>query len=130
MKLKHELLRDLDQFTGTEMYHKHSIGGQYVLLTDGAAYLAEHARCYWLMDIIVSVLDKLREDWFADVTLTVDVVVRTARVEITDGSGEGAAIYEQAIEYTDFPLESIQLYVCDTEWDGGVKKVVMLPSEY
>jgi len=40
---------DLDQFIGTEEYHKYMAG---VVLTDGVKYLAEEGKCFWLIDIV------------------------------------------------------------------------------
>ncbi len=42
---------ELDQFTGTSLYYQYVLG---TCLTDGTRYLAEKARCFWLMDAIAS----------------------------------------------------------------------------
>jgi hypothetical protein len=42
---------DLNQFTGSENWYRHSISGN-VLYTDGAQYLAEKGGAYWLLDTI------------------------------------------------------------------------------
>ena len=48
-----ELSSILRQFTGTAHYYRlHN----EVVLKDGAKYLADEARCYWLMDAIASYL--------------------------------------------------------------------------
>jgi hypothetical protein len=50
---------NLKQFTGTEQYHRfHSS----TVLTDGALYLAEVARCFWLMDVFASHLHEISTD--------------------------------------------------------------------
>ena len=50
---------NLRHFTGTEQYHRfHS----RTVLTDGALYLAEVARCFWLMDVFASHLCEMATD--------------------------------------------------------------------
>ena len=110
----------LPQFTGTEHYHRHQ---SWLLLTDGAKWLAESAECYWLYDIIASVRPILAKDWFAVVKLT----VKDQQGDVTVEDGNDNVLYTQHIEYTDFPLPEIRLYVADAE-EGT--KVIMLPSEY
>ena len=110
----------LNQFIGTEKYYRIS---RRHLLTHGTKYLAEAAECFWMMDAIASHLCEIgTADWFVLV-----------RVEVTEG--RAVMIYEdgndreharQEIPYTDFPLNSINLYAC---WDGE-HWVIMLPSEY
>lgn len=112
----------LCRFTGTENYYRH-IGK--LLLTDGAKFLADNAGCYWLYDIVWSVLPKLPEDSFAVVTLTVDLDARRGVVVIGDGNDR--KLYRQRIPFTDFPLAEITLYLEDAE-EGF--KVLLLPSEH
>ena len=44
---------DLEQYTGTEAYHKFSLGP--MLATDGMMALFEGCSCYWVGDIVASV---------------------------------------------------------------------------
>ena len=114
------LLAELAQFTGTQTYTRIT---RRHLLTDGARYLADQAECYWLMDAVASHLDEIgTQDWFVLVRL--ELQGTTATLIYEDGNGHEHA--RQAIPYTDFPLDAIQLYACwDTEhW------VIMLPGEY
>ena len=55
MKSIKEILAQLNNFTGTEKYHRFSSLFPNILLTDGANHLANQANCFWLMDIIASV---------------------------------------------------------------------------
>lgn len=114
----------LEQFTGTERYHRH-FGG--LLLTDGAKFLADQAGCYWLYDIVASVFSKLCLEEFAAVTLTVDLDKKRGVVVIEDGNDR--ELYRQAIPSTDFPLEKVALYLCG-EVGGRREKVLLLPGEY
>ena len=110
----------LYQFTGTERYHRIS---RKHLLTDGTKYVADTAGAFWMMDAAASHLDEIgTEDWFVLVRVTVADTAAVMRYE--DGNGNFHA--EQAISYTDFPLQSFVFYAC---WDGE-HWVLMLPSEY
>ena len=111
---------NLRHFTGTEQYHRfHS----RAVLTDGALYLAEVARCFWLMDVFASHLSEIATD-HGLACLKLKLVGEGAQVVIDDGNGNIFA--EQVIEFTDFPLEEITLFAC---WTGEYW-VVMLTSEY
>lgn len=110
----------LAQFTGTEHYYRLSPSA---VLTDGTRYLAEAAGAFWLMDAIARFLPQFsgREDFI------VARLVRTgSQAELTLDYGNGLVLDRQHIEYTDFPMQSIQLYAC---W-GGEYWVLMLCSEY
>ena len=111
---------NLAQFTGTEKYYR--ITRQHVL-TDGTKYLAEEGRCFWLMDAIASYLPQFsgREEF-----IVAKLNVAASKADLVLDNGNGHVLDTQHIEYTDFPLASIQLYAC---W-GGEFWVLMLPSEY
>jgi len=111
---------ELLQFTGTSSYYR--ISRRY-LITDGIKYLADAVAAYWLMDAVASHLDEIgTADWFVLIRLWVHD--RSAVMIYEDGNGNELA--RQEIEYTDFPLSSIDLYAC---WDGE-HWIIMLPSEY
>jgi hypothetical protein len=117
MSLEH----DLRQFTGSENVYKNFTGLRY---TDGVKYLAEKAGAYWLIDAIGSYqrdkrlqIERLQE--FQLWTLTVKENV--GLLQCFEDSGVPATL-EQEIEFTDFPLPEIKLYV-----EGGV---LLLPSEH
>lgn len=115
-----ELGSTLRQFTGTEHYYRLH---KDVVLTDGVKYLADEAKCYWLMDAIASYLRFFQpKECFACCKLK--VVNESAVLTIDDGNG--TILASQNIEYTDFPLPQIDLYGVWSEefW------VIMLTSEY
>lgn len=117
---KHQLLNQLDQFTGTEYYYPL---WPKVMLTDGTKYLAETVGCYWLMDAIAShVLHLPKKETFAGCKL----VKAKQGAELVIDDGNGNVLAKQHIRYTDFPLHSIRLYAC---W-GEERWIIMLPSEY
>ncbi len=106
---------DLGQFHGTENHYEHWSG--WISFTDGVHYVAEKAGAYWLIDAIASWQRKeefqiweLHKHEGNKATLTMK--------EDTDEP----ILVQQEYSYTDFPLDSIKLYLV-----GGV---LMLPSEY
>lgn len=130
-------LSDLSQFIGTETWYRHFTG---LLYTDGIQYVAEQAEAYWLIDAVASYQFKLkRDEYLAKFQVWMLSVVGEGereypfllpkdgyKAELTcwaDTPKEGLKPpVIQQIEYTDFPLSEIKLYV-----SGGV---LMLPSEY
>ena len=110
----------LAQFHGTENWYKHWLG---LLYTDGIKYLAEEAKCYWLIDAIASYQTKkfLQDEELRDFQIW--------RLEVKDNAGTlicerdtDNEVLTQKIPYTNFPLAEIKLYLS--------QKVLMLPSEY
>jgi hypothetical protein len=115
-----DLRSSLQQFTGTAIYIRHS---KFVVLTEGALFLAEQARCYWLYDLFSSHLIPLNnKEEFACLKLV--KVNDSANITIDNGCSRMLA--KQHIEYTDFPLDNLALYGCwaNHHW------VLMLPTEY
>lgn len=127
---KRTLESNLYQFTGTQSYHPFSVIARNALLTDGAFYLANEAGCFWLMDIVASVRSLMREsgEAFFVVQLTKNEDGSATVTICTDMDGDTpiGVVHHQAIEVTNFPLDSIKLYVA---FDGHYW-VIMLPSEY
>jgi hypothetical protein len=110
---------NLEQFTGTEKYHRHWTDMVY---TDGIEYLAEKAGAYWLIDAIASYQrnEKIKTEPFQlwELRLTEKPkAVLTMRRDTNEPE-----IVSQEIKYTDFPLDEIKLYLIDG--------VLLLPSEY
>lgn len=114
----YDLETALAQFTGTENYYPSSFGT--LNLTDGAAYLRDHARCSWLVDIIESYQPQLRGEDFQLWGITVNDD-HSATVYCKPDSDE-PNLLEQRIEYTDFPLREYELLVANN--------VLLLKSEY
>jgi len=119
----------LAQFIGTQHYFRHGFG---LVLTDGVAFLARNGTG-WLLDIITSarLVPGVHAEPFEAWRLTVDRQTSTALVICTDGGKDGRAereLYRQEIEFTDFPLDDIALYVIHDE--ALRAKVVLLSSEY
>ena len=119
-----ELEATLPGFTGTEGYTRIRYPWATILLTDGAKYLAETAKCYWLMDAISSYQPKLKTEYFQTWKLT----VADGKGVLTATDGDDHKLATQDIPGTPFPLAEITLFVIRDEGLGGV--VVLLPSEY
>lgn len=113
---------NLAQFTGTEYYYKWSPLFRNFVLTDGTKHLAEEAGAYWLMDAIASHFRSYRGEDF--VVATLKKRPQTWLLKLTDGNYVKLA--SQVIEYSDFPLDEITLYVIKQD----DLRVVLLPSEY
>ena len=126
---RHPLEIDLAHFIGTQEWHRWSVLFTRHLLTDGTLHLAEEAGAFWLMDLIASHFTKrkVRAEQFQVWTLTRfnrDTHKNDAIVKAEDGNGNH--VTQQLIPYTDFPLDTIKLYVAWSENNW----VIMLPSEY
>tara|TARA_R100001530_G_scaffold97447_1_gene67732 strand:+ start:328 stop:681 length:354 start_codon:yes stop_codon:yes gene_type:complete len=105
MKLENEL----KGFIGTTQYHKTNPFSKLVV-TDGILHLCENAKCYWLIDIVASVqhLEKIQQNK-EFILWVIDVKDKKAVVKaLTDSDGE--VLYEQKVEYTDFPLKRFEFY--------------------
>ena len=112
---------DLDQFTGSENWHRHGIN-RNVLFTDGAKFLADQAGAYWLLDEI-AIIQRYEKRVAAEEFQVWKLAVRpdhTATLSCDDGNGKIA--FTKEIEFTDFPLDEVLLYFANN--------VIHLPSEY
>ena len=120
-----QLLLDLRQFTGTTQWHRWSRLTKLVC-TDGAKYLADEAGAYWLLDAIASyqnqpvIQESQRLKEFQVWVLMVEDD-KSCRLTCAEDS-DVAPVIIQDIEFTNFPLKEIKLYVCGN--------VILLPSEY
>lgn len=120
-----EIQNGLAGFSGTEHYHRLSMFGG-LKATDGVAWLAQNAECYWLMDEIgiAQTMKKIRSNPdlqdFQVWKLTVEDSVGTLTLE--DGNDNRDVVLSKRIPYTDFPLPKI------TIWVEG--KVMLLPNEH
>lgn len=117
-----ENLNNLNQFTGGETYHVNPIGK--MRYTEGVQYLAENGDCYWLIDAIASYQPKLMKIetfqymQFWELKVNAD---KSCVLTCREDSGIEPVV-RQEIEYTDFPLAEIKLWV-----EQGV---LILPSEH
>jgi len=138
-KLEHELAC----FSGTEQWYRH--GGFWrheILLTDGVMHLAENGgrnsgTAFWLIDAIASyqgekVLARHPFQVWKLIVTESDDRSRCGRLICTNGNNE-KPIVEQKIEYTDFLLDTVQMYASVEPVDASGKKkrvIILLPGEY
>lgn len=111
---------DLAGFTGTENYYRHALSRAYTY-TDGVKYMAEKAGAYWLIDVVVSHQHnpRVRREEFQVWKLKLNKTGHGTMVTCEDGNGH--RVTQQRIQFTDFPLPEITLWL--------ENNVVMLPSE-
>ncbi len=111
---------DLRQFTGGGDQYRHWLGGCY---TEGVRHVADRGGAHWLIDAVFSHQGNplARQEPFQ-----VWVLTRTTGtefvLEMNDGHNEKNVLIRQAIPFSDFSLDRIELYLTDG--------VLLLPSEY
>ena len=121
-----QIAAQLAQFTGSETFTRHGLA-RSLLMTEGVVFLAQHAQAHWLTDAIASYLDdaRARREEFQAWRLDVDAATRRATLTMTNGNST-TPIITQALDYTDFPLGEITLWLVAS----GNHRVLMLPQEY
>lgn len=110
------MLAELGYFTGTENYFKAMFG---LIYTDGIKYVAEEAGAYWLIDAVASYQHQLKKQEFQSWILNQNPD-QSWTLTATDGNDK--VLVKQEIEFSDFPIAKISMYVSNN--------VLMLPSEY
>jgi len=115
---------DLGQFTGSETFYRHWT--RKLIYTDGIHYVVENGAA-WLVDAIASYQfdpslsrGDLREFQLWTLKVADNVGVLTCQVD-----SNAPAVITQHIEYTDFPMPEITLYV-----ERGEHLTLLLPSEH
>lgn len=109
-------IKDLNQFTGTENYHRFSAISRSVL-TDGAKYVAEQGN-FWLFDAVDSHLITKRQhlkDYLA--------VAKFNGKELRIENGDGKLVAKQEISNDQIKGDIF------AQFDGS-RWVYLLPSEY
>lgn len=115
---------ELKQFHGTSEYHKHLFPGKSpIILTDGCKYVRDACKAYWLFDAILSYqCDKILQGVNFQVW-ELKQFRKNLSWQLTCREDTGKrSLITQSIEFSDFPLEYIKIWVID--------KVALLPSEY
>lgn len=122
----HTLRTQLTQFTGSETFTRHALLRRMVI-TEGVRWLANEAQAHWITDIIASYQHEphISPEHFQAWRLSVHDATRAAVITMTDGNSD-VPIVQQQIDYTDFPLSEITLWLIAQ----GEHVVLMLPSEY
>jgi hypothetical protein len=148
MKSIAEIQNGLAGFTGTEAYHRFSPLHGRMVCTDGVAWLAQNADCFWLIDIIASYQPQCSKDemlrdfqlWTLTCESGPEGKLRKANATAPDSRCGPATVkcerdtgdrnpIVQEIPLTDFPLDTFKFYVEPGECGGKPVMVCMLPSE-
>lgn len=114
-----ELKSNLSQFTGSIEWYRHPINRK-VLYTEGVQYFAEKAGAYWLLDIIATqpeILKQAQEFAYIKFLAHEDL---SGNLSVEDGNGN--VIYQKKIGFTDCPIGTWDFYF--------YTNTIMLPSEY
>src|SRR5258706_3106470 len=110
----------LNQFTGSNEFYRHWL--KSFRYTEGVRFLAEHARCYWLIDLIASLqVRALKDAWLREFQLW-ELFVKDRRGILVCSRDSDDIAFREVIKATDFPIAYVHFYV-----EGGV---LMLPSEH
>lgn len=105
---------------GTENYYKNPLY-RWMNYTDGVKTFAEHAGngAYWFIDIIgTELLELARKEEFISITL----LSSSGKGRISADDGNGKALYNKQIDYTDCPTGDYHFYLTNN--------VLMLAAEY
>lgn len=120
MKTKIKEQIDLSGFTGTEQYYRSTFGK--LKLTDGVHYLRTKGNCFWLIDIIESYQNKLKNQEFQVWKLRLN---ENSEADVYCEDGNDKCLIHQELQYTDFKEQTGLVYI-ELWVENGV---VMLPSE-
>lgn len=135
-----ELRTNLAHFRGDLERYRLSINDR-IISTPGVKYLAENAGAFWLADAIASHFHAgsplriaMEEDsdliYMHFWNLKVNREVKTAVLTCRKDSGM-EPIVKQEIEYTDFPLDEIDIWCGLADEDAkGYRWTIYLPSEH
>ena len=109
------------QFTGSETFYRFDLRGD-VLITEGVKYVADTVGAYWLLDAICianAYETKIRAE---DFQLWVLSVNEDSTATLTCDDGNGKVVYQQTLDFPDFPHPGIKLYFYNA--------MISLRSEY
>lgn len=120
-------LNELNQFSGSDQFFKHGLNRK-LIYTEGVQYLAEKARCYWLIDEIACVLLPSLLKKHNDRFYSIRVLVTDCSAVIRVGDGNNKIYTNHKIEWTDFPITGtpINFFLCESDQ----YYCLMLPKEY
>ena len=90
------LIEEMNRFYGTENYYRYM--NTPLVYTDGVKYFAEKACAYWFIDLCVSHLIRLHDDFYL-----IRLKVENEKAIVTFEGDEEEVCSQQKIEYTDCP---------------------------
>lgn len=128
MLTQEQLQAGLAHFTGTETWFRYRFGTTVLAYyTEGVQYLADNAECYWLLGEIVGYQPQLTDQPFQVWTLQTNP---DGSAQLSAEDGNDNILLTKVIEYTDFPLPSIDIWVEYGEIEEVYKPILLLPSEH
>lgn len=104
-----EIETALSQFTGSSSFYRHFTN--HLVYTEGVHFLAEAAGAYWLIDLIASYQPLAAEDSALREFQLWQLEVHGTRATAICLRDVGDEAFRQEIDFTDFPLPKISLYV-------------------
>jgi hypothetical protein len=108
----YEIKRALRQFTGTEKYWKHLYPGRSpLLITDGCRWVRDELNCHWLFDNLLILQDDKRLKGINFQTWELRQSAKDLSWILTCKDSNLNPLIKQVIEFSDFPLDYIKLYV-------------------
>jgi hypothetical protein len=119
-----ELQSQLAGFYGSENSYYRSTP-ILIYYTDGIKWLQKNANCYWLTNLIASY--QTTEFKKANNRQFWKLVVTDSSAILTCDDGNGNISITRSIEYTDFPLPNLSIWV-EIQEEGRI--FIYLPSEY
>lgn len=129
-----DLLEGLSHFHGSDVIYKVSPLFPGFCMTEGIRYLRKEAECHWLIDDIAALQlhpkikthPKLQQTQFWSLIAASDEsAVLKCEWDI------GKVVYRQKITWTDFPLDSIRIWVANGFFSSGAPyRLAYLPSEH
>jgi hypothetical protein len=118
----YQIKRALRQFTGTKRYWKHLYPSHSpLLLSDGCRYVRDELECHWLFDNILIYQNDKRLKGVNFQTWEMRQTRKDLSWILTCKDSNLNFLIKQVIEFSDFPLDYIKLYV--------ISGVALLPSE-
>jgi len=129
-----EIEQMLPHFSGTTAYFRHWTGA--LVYTEGVAWLAENAGAFWLIDAIAAWQADCRRDrmlremqfWTLKKFQIPSKPQWDGRWVLYCERDENDRAFQQVIDFSDFPLDGIKLWVAAGGPNG--EYVLMLPGEY
>lgn len=130
---KTEILEGLHHFHGSAEIYSISPLFPGFCITDGVRYLRDETACHWLIDDIAALQihpkirkhPKLREEQFWTLEVKED---RSAVLKCEWDIGK--IVVQQHIDWTDFPLDKIRIWVARGQFENGKGYILAyLPSE-
>jgi hypothetical protein len=114
-------LADLERFTESESVTEHPQFADYSY-SEGVAYVAERANAQWLIDAILTHQSDAAVRAVVFQSWMLSKEAGGWELSMVDVDNDSGVLIEQRIDYCDFPLGQIRLWLTDF--------VLMLPAEY